>query len=314
MNKRLFFLIPILLMSLLVACGGNRSSTAPQTVTGSLSTSASSPTPQPGLILACIFSVALDKQGNLYVGDLGRLLKLSSSGQMLVQWHPVQPPSLPSGIAVDAQGSIYLTVLEDDHVRKLSPTGQILASWGGRGSQPGQFNNAADVAVDAQGNVYVTDFKNGRIQKFSSAGKLLAVLGTGQLDQPWGIGVDAQGNLYVADTARIVKFSSTGKLLMELRTTGGDAGLFSRPMGLDVDRQGNVYLADTRNNRVVEFSPTGQFLTQWKGVVRPTSVAVDTQGDVYVVEGAYYSEGLVKLSHTGQILATWKQRTDVTCG
>jgi DNA-binding beta-propeller fold protein YncE len=58
-----------------------------------------------------------------------------------------------------------------------------------------------------------------------------------------------------------------------------------------VDTKGNVYVADTYNNRVQEFSSTGDFLAQWGGIgiapgqfQVPEGVAVDGAGSLYVVD------------------------------
>jgi NHL repeat-containing protein len=41
---------------------------------------------------------------------------------------------------------------------------------------------------------------------------------------------------------------------------GGGAGQFNRPMGVAVDSEGNVYVMDQQNARVQKFSPNGEFL------------------------------------------------------
>src|SRR5713226_4040185 len=192
-----------------------------------------------GLPLYCPRYIKHDQQGNLYVTDNGflskenhraRIVKLSPTGQLLAEWHVFntfqsQPSFLgnvtgPFGLAIDASGTIYVADAGDNTIKKLSPTGQLLASWGKTGSAPGELSWPQGVALDPQGNVYVADFNNSRIQKFSSTGTLLAVFGnTGssieQLRNPVGIAIDTRGNLYVSDIRhhRLVKFSPEGKFL-----------------------------------------------------------------------------------------------------
>src|SRR5688572_20151687 len=104
----------------------------------------------------------------------------------------------PFGVAVDAEGNVYVADTGNHRIQKLSAAGQPLAQWGG----PGHFMQPLGLALDDQGNVYVADTGNDRIQKLSSAGEPLAVwggpgTGPGQFASPTGVAVDRQGNVYV---------------------------------------------------------------------------------------------------------------------
>jgi tripartite motif-containing protein 71 len=44
---------------------------------------------------------------------------------------------------------------------------------------------------------------------------------------------------------------------------GTGNGQFDRPTGVATDAAGNVYVADAGNNRIQKFSSTGAYLTQW---------------------------------------------------
>ena len=69
-----------------------------------------------------------------------------------------------SGVAVDAQGNLYVTEIANHRVLKLSPAGEPLAQSGTRGTGPGQLYVPNGVAVDGQGNSYVADQGNDRVQ------------------------------------------------------------------------------------------------------------------------------------------------------
>ena len=77
----------------------------------------------------------------------------------------------PTGIALDAQGNVYVADTGNNRIQKLSPTGQPLAQWGTEGNAPGQLRYPDGIALDAQGNIYVADWANGRIQKLSLSGQ-----------------------------------------------------------------------------------------------------------------------------------------------
>ena len=58
---------------------------------------------------------------------------------------------------------------------------------------------------------------------------------------------------------------------------------------MTLDSKDNVYVVDVGNNRIQEFSPTGQFVAQWKGPQKsfiPSSTpTVDDHGNIYVSDG-----------------------------
>jgi DNA-binding beta-propeller fold protein YncE len=286
-----------------------------------------------GLPLYCPRYIKHDQQGNLYVTDNGflskenhraRIVKLSPTGQLLAEWHVFntfqsQPSFLgnvtgPFGLAVDAQGTIYVADAGDNTIKKLSPTGKVLAVWGRTGSAPGELSWPQGVAIDVQGNVYVADGNNSRIEKFSSTGTLLAVFGNmgsaaQRLNLPAGIALDAQGDLYVTDLRnhRLVKFSPQGTLLTAWSWAGGIQ--FSSARDVAVDRFGNIYLADARNLRIVKFASIGKVLTIWQQPMDGflAGITVDPQGNIYVTwtPGGNPSGGIRKLSPSGVVLATW---------
>jgi len=329
----------LVVISSLVSCGGSR---APSQATPRATASHRLDTGPLGLPLYCPKYVTHDQQGNIYVtdSDVGykgshraRVVKLSPTGQLLAEWHVFNTfqsqPSFsgnvtgPFGLAVDASGIIYVADAGDNTIKKLSPTGKVLAIWGKTGSLPGELIFPQGVALDAQGNVYVADFNNSRIQKFSSTGTLLAVFGNmgnsvERLNLPTGIDFDAQGDVYVGDLRnhRLVKFSPEGKFLTAWSGAGGKQ--FSSARGVAVDRAGNIYITDARNLRIVKFSPTGKVLAIWQRPMDPAifGITVDPQGNIYVamtplgqpplgLPNFGLRGGIRKLSPSGAVLATW---------
>lgn len=323
----------LILISSLVSCSGSRISSQ---VTPAATASHHLDTGPLGLPLYCPDYVTHDQQGNIYVSDTdegnkgshrARIAKLSPTGQLLAEWHVFntfqsQPTfkgtvTGPFGLAVDAQGTVYVADAGDNTIKKLSPAGQLLATWGGTGSAPGELSWPQGVAVDAQGNVYVVDANNNRIQKFSSTGTLLAIFGnTGssaqRLNLPVGIALDAQDDLYVTDLRnhRLVKFSAQGTFLTAWSRAGGIR--FSSARDVAVDRADNIYIVDTRNFRIVKFSPSGKLLVIWERPMDPDlfGITVDPQGNIYVAwtpvpNNGVLRGGIRKLAPSGAVLATW---------
>lgn len=233
-------------------------------------------------------AVAVDGDGNVYVADSGnnRIQKLSPTGQSMAVWQYCLPNTSPctpapgydpgqffdpEGIAVDGQGNVYVSEVDNNRIQKLTKDGKSVAVFGGpQGDAPGQFNSPFGLSVDRAGNIYVADLNNNRVQKLSPTGQPLQVFGQGrgagpgQLVQPRGVAVDAAGDVFVSDTQnhRIEEFGPDGAFRAQWRrceddpnicespNSGSGPGEFSYPRGGVVDAAGDLYVADTSNNRV----------------------------------------------------------------
>ena len=62
---------------------------------------------------------------------------------------------------------------------------------------------------------------------------------------------------------RTQTFNATGGFLMEKGMFGAGDGQFRQPRGIAVDTIGNVYVVDTDNSRIQKFSSEGDFLVAW---------------------------------------------------
>ena len=128
-----------------------------------------------------------------------------------------------------------------------------------------------------------------------------------------GVTTDADGNVYVFKrdlaTDPLVVFDSKGKYL---RSWGRN--MFERPHGLRIDREGNVWATDDAGHQVFKFTPEGRLLqtlgvkgvagTDAKTFNRPTDLAWDSQGNLYVSDG-YGNARVVKFDKTGQYVTAW---------
>ena len=136
--------------------------------------------------------IAIDKQGNLYVGDhLTHLIrKISISGVVSTLAGDKNYPNnfglvdgngqsaqfyRPYGIEVDRNGNVYVADEWNHAIRKITPTGDV-STIGGNGVKGGvdgpknssSFNFPWDVAIDTIGNVYVADGYNYVIRKIDT--------------------------------------------------------------------------------------------------------------------------------------------------
>jgi len=100
----------------------------------------------------------------------------------------------PLGVAVDAQGNVYVSEVLMDRVQKFSPDGKFLGKFGQVGDQPGTFTRPKHIAVDHDGIIYVVDNAFQNVQMFDQQFRPLMFFGSpgnhpGAMDMPAGITV-----------------------------------------------------------------------------------------------------------------------------
>ncbi|HVT98969.1 MAG TPA: hypothetical protein VHE33_15795, partial [Acidobacteriaceae bacterium] len=135
---------------------------------------------------------------------------------------------LPSGIAVDGAGNLFIADSHHNRVREVFAAGANagkIATVAGDGSagydgtatiaKATSLNQPGGVAIDGAGNLYIADTNNNVIRKVNlTTGAISTVAGTGApgytgdgalatvatLNSPEGVTVDAAGDLFIADT------------------------------------------------------------------------------------------------------------------
>ena len=190
--------------------------------------------------------------GLVYIFDReGRQLTAFGAGML---WRPC-------GMAFDQKRSrLFIADAGSHQVIVASPTGQLVARLGARGTALGEFNYPTNVAIDSKGLLYVSDSLNFRIQQFSPDLKPLRQIGRkgdlpGYFGQPKGIAVDSQDHLYVVDAnfEAVQIFDDQGRLLLDFGQEGREPGTFWLPAGIFIDHGNRIWIADTYNRRVQVF-------------------------------------------------------------
>src|SRR2546427_2048383 len=165
----------------------------------------------------------------------------------------------PSDVAWDAAGNIFVA---DGHgnarIAKFDKNGRFIASWGSRGSEPGQFNVAHAIAIDAQGTVFVADQDNKRIQIFDNAGTFKAHISNVGVPTALCITRGPHQYLYVShsgdpngmDDAAIYKLELDGRIVGKFGSAGKQVKEFGLVNSIDCRNENELYVGELTNWRV----------------------------------------------------------------
>ena len=187
-------------------------------------------------------ALALDEpRGRLYIADLanyrvrmvelatGMISTVAGSGEQDYDGdgQPAKQAGLtgPSGLALDADGNLYIADTFSGRIRRVDAATGIISTVAGDGTEyryqgrPNEFSTGlarpAGIALAADGTLYITDSDNHLIRKWNPRSKIITAIagnGTAQftgdggpaascsLNYPFGVALDSRGNLYIADT------------------------------------------------------------------------------------------------------------------
>lgn len=210
--------------------------------------------------------------------------------------------SKPMGLAMDAQGAIYVADVTARQVAVYDPTGHFKRHVGSAET----LVRPTDVAVnDAGDRIYVVDAggidsADHRVVIYSGEGQILHIIGTrggesGQFNLPVQAAVGPDGRLYVLDAGnfRVQVFNRDGGFLKAWGKLGRNYGDLARPRGIAVDNDGNVYITDAAFANFQVFDPDGRLLLDvGSGAANdgpgrfslPAGIAIDETERLYVVD------------------------------
>jgi DNA-binding beta-propeller fold protein YncE/4-amino-4-deoxy-L-arabinose transferase-like glycosyltransferase len=165
--------------------------------------------------------LAVDGQDNVYVADTGfsRIIKYSPDGIQLevlgTQGSGEGQLMEPVGLAIDANGDIYVADVSNQRIQRLDVLGRYLDSWP---LAPSESVNGTHLVLGDDGLLYATEPSRQRFVVFTQDGKVVGRWGqggqgSGQFDRPTDFALDGRGYLYVADTYnhRVQKWKVSGE-------------------------------------------------------------------------------------------------------
>ena len=215
--------------------------------------------------------IAVDRGGGIYVAEGNRVQVFWPEGDRL---HVTYGGLVEAtGVAVDSDGTYYVSDRAVCRVTAFDTRGRLLRSWGRRGTADGEFTDPSAVAIGLDGSVYVADAGGARVQKFTREGVWVASFG--QVDtnaaalggrESIGLAVSANAVFLVggaADPLRVwsldgheVQIDPAALDAAEVPASGhaaAEAPAKIRAVAVNIDPSGDLLLLDAASDRLLRF-------------------------------------------------------------
>jgi sugar lactone lactonase YvrE len=110
--------------------------------------------------------------------------------------------SAPTGVALDADGNVYVTDTLNNRVEIFDADGKFISQFGRHCDGPGCFARPKGIAIDSDGHIWVADPMLDLLQSFNREGELLGIIGghgelLGQFSSLVGVTIDKKTNRMV---------------------------------------------------------------------------------------------------------------------
>ncbi len=196
----------------------------------------------------------------------------------------------------------------------VDPDLELVGTWGGYGTEPGQFIEPSSVDLDGAGFVWVAGHED-RVQKFTADGELVDIVGAsgtgeGEFNHPHGLAITRAGEelVYVGDqeNGRVQVFTPDGAFV-RLWTDARFEHIHD--VGIDPD-SGDIYVGDYELDVLQKFTATGTPVWQiaasgdgpgeFDGV---WGISTDSSGNVYAADTG--NRRVQKFDRDGAYLLEW---------
>ncbi|HEY3129906.1 MAG TPA: IPT/TIG domain-containing protein [Acidobacteriota bacterium] len=278
--------------------------------------------PAVGAALNSPSGLAIDLQGNLLIADKsnnrirkldaqsGRIVTVAGSGVQGFSGDngPASAAALavPSGIALDAGGNLFIADSANGRMRKVDPATGLITTVAGKDvfsisgdngpATAAALSSPTGIVFDSANNLLIADTGFNAIRKVDAGNGVISTLSGGntfgfsgdggpainaRLGIPYGIAVDGRGNLFITDSFnnRIRKIASSTGIITTVAGNGlpnfsGDNGPavasgLSGPSALAFDTAGNLFVADTGNSRIRRIDAATEIISTVAGSGQP---------------------------------------------
>ncbi len=172
-------------------------------------------------------------------------------------------------VALDPKsGDLYISDgYGNSRVHKFTPDGKLLFSWGGPGTDPGEFNIPHNIVTDKNGYVYVADRESHRVQIFDPKGKFEAQWNN--LHRPCALFITDEQHIYIGELGaaqevnrhlpnigpRITVMNTKGERLARIGHLGSGLGVgqFIAPHGICLDSHRNISVGGVAPTAISHF-------------------------------------------------------------
>ncbi len=218
------------------------------------------------------------------------------------------------GVALDRDGSIYVSDFMTSRLQKFTPNGTFVWSVN-------TGNHPRGLAVDVTGNIYVACEGIHCIEKYNASGQLILTFGnSGPTESlvmdPISVAITADGGVVVASpsTFKIIRYKSDGTYVWSRSTKG------QYVWGVTTSWNGNIYastvsipsplfLTQAHTSRIEVFSATGNPLETYESVDGAgrfdVSCGISCSPDGAVVVVDYSKQQVVRYVRSTGKLVLW---------
>lgn len=252
--------------------------------------------------------MAVAEDGRLFVVDVANdsIRVFDAEGEPIATWGGTGdgPGKLLFSVAgwgdlaIAPDGNIVVVDPARNEIQEFTSAGSLLRTWGGLGSEAGQFLDPFGIAIDQKGVVYVADYTNHRVQVFDESGTFLAEWdgtkgGGTPLAGPTDVAIGVDGTVWVTDDIlqRVVGFRPDGTVAVSFGSIGDAAGKLHGPRGIAVDSENILYVAEYGSDRIQAFAPDGTSLAVFSApgtepgqFPKPIYMAFGSDGSLYVAD------------------------------
>jgi sugar lactone lactonase YvrE len=234
------------------------------------------------------------------------------SGQCLATMEDVRVLRVFCGVAFNTSGELFVSDHAKGQILVFDRMGELVRSFGERGSENGQFSCPSGLAFTPVGCLVVADLLNHRVQVLDQDGSFVSsfepkrnqedLIQQKDLIQyrPSDVAVGQDGTIYVTfphvyDRGRfagVQVFNAEGVFLRRIGTNARETracGGLSQPAHVAVGGDGGIFICDLSLNHVLEFDTAGVHVQsfgsphRYGGALHPVAgLAVDSNGRLFV--------------------------------